>query len=204
MFAARVELIPLADRRKNLFVFRSDATPLEFRMAAAGALVRRGVEINFQIGVGQHHRANVAPQHNHPPALGNGAHLGRENLAHPFVGRHLRNVGVHLGGANGPSDILAVQQHGALSAIVEVRRKHVNLHRLGQLRYGRFVGHGGAPQERRECDGAIHDAGVETQIIESAGQQRAHRGFAGGRRAVEGDDGRKHGGNDECGMRNDE
>ncbi len=144
--------------------------------AAAGALFGRGHDVELQRRVGHDHGADVAANHDHPPAPPDSAlpfHHPRPNTGH---GRHLRHGGVYFRPAQIPGDVLAVEPDGVLPAVVFVaQRQHVEVNAVGQGRQRRLIVQRHVVANGGQRQRAIHAAGIEVEIAQAQGQKKAQR-----------------------------
>ena len=107
---------------------------------APGPLAGAGREIDLEIGVGEHHRADVATLHHagaalgHPPAL-----LVPPAWRAPRVGGHGRHGPVHRRRADGAGDVAPVDRHPVT---------HLDGEAPGQLGHRRRCRRGSRPLSR--------------------------------------------------------
>ena len=132
-----VIVVPLNDGGQHILVAFFYALLLLFQPAAAGAGLWGGGQVNFNGGLGQHHRADIPPIHDDIVLPGQAALLLQQ------VGPYLRQGGNSGGGrgglrqADGLRNILAIQQDALLARLkpqvnVDLRQQGESL--LGSAR----------------------------------------------------------------------
>ena len=80
-------------------------------------LLRRGVEIQLEVGVRQDVRADVSPGHHDPAGIGERPLTRHERRAHRRHGRELAHPLVDLGRMDRIGDVLAVEPDAAIAAM---------------------------------------------------------------------------------------
>src|SRR5262245_40681634 len=69
---------------------------LQFRMAPAPSLLRRGIKVKFDIGIRKDHGANIAAFHHDSPSLPQFALYRQQTLTHRWLSRHFGGHLTHL------------------------------------------------------------------------------------------------------------
>src|SRR5438067_1507095 len=100
-------------------------------MAAAGAFCKTCIEINFEFGIRQHDRANIATDHYHSIPLCHCTLLCNQNSSHFGMCGDGRDGGGDGGAADFPGDIMATRCDGILASISELGTADDNLSILG-------------------------------------------------------------------------
>ena len=77
------------------------AAPLADKQAPSYPFARVRIQKNFDFGVREHHRPNVASFHHHAGPLADGALLGHHGPPHPRNHRHLGRPARNLGCSDG-------------------------------------------------------------------------------------------------------
>ena len=95
------------------------AACLALKITPPGALCQAGIEVNLQLGVRQHHGADIPPDHHHAATFADASLLDAHRLAHAEIRRHGRYGLLDLGPPDVPGEVLAVGQHGNVAAIVK-------------------------------------------------------------------------------------
>ena len=119
------DLVPAAHHRQRFLIVGLPPPCLQFQPAPVGALLDRRVQVYFEVGFRQHHRANVPPDHHDSLSFSDAALLAHHLLAHTAIGRDQGDVGVHLREADFPSDVLPVCQDGVLPPVIHRGRTDV-------------------------------------------------------------------------------
>ena len=109
--AVGVIVIPLNDVSQDLLERGLFPFLQQLCMAAAGPLLGRGGEVDFHLGVWEHHCADVPAVHDHVIFPGDFALELKEEIPHCGQRRHLGGRHGHFGGADLLGDILSVHQH---------------------------------------------------------------------------------------------
>ena len=174
-------LLPLIPHSGAIVVNASWTLHRGLGNATLGARAWRRGEVQLQLGVGEHHRADVAPLDHSPAALGGpcllaGTHLG----AHLAVGRDHSHRAGDLGGADRSGGIHPVDEHATLADL--------QMYRSSQRTDRRRVVERQFAAHRGERHRAVHRPGVEVLEAEPLGQGLADGALAGPGRAVDGDD----------------
>ena len=106
--ALRVDLVAAAEVLKHHLLGYRCSVADELGVAAARALLGRGVEIDLEVGVGQDDGADIAAGHHDRVLAGEVALLAHERLADAGDPRDERDVLLDLGGAQAIGDVDAV------------------------------------------------------------------------------------------------
>ena len=187
--AAHVGLVALADVAFDLLHRHRHALARQLLVAAAGAHGGVGRHKQFQLGVGEHHCADVPAVHHHAPAA---AHLllhGHQFAAHLGDGAHAAHAVRDLDGADFALDQIAVDVDvagPALGVEAEGDRNAVQ-----QLHDGLFVDDArtdGPVFEGVERHGAVHGARVDEDIAQAGRDGFGEGAFSARRKAVDGND----------------
>ena len=114
--------------RKDPCKFRGFALFFKFALAPSGAHVGRSIQKNLQIGVGEHHRSDIAALHHHAALFAGAALLGHHRMTDP---RNHRNDGSgvgHFRRTNRVRDVFAVKKDAQLSVL----RHEIDSRRSGE------------------------------------------------------------------------
>ena len=172
--AGRVVMVALVRWRLDLVDVASGFGDTTF-----GANPRRGREVQLQLGVGEHHRTDVAALEHSPAALFGPLPLPPHQFgAHRAVGGDRADRGGDLVAADLGGRVDPVDQHAVL-ADLEVES-------LRRARRPVEIGRVDATAHRGERDGAVHRAGVEILEAEASRERPRDSALAGSGRTIDG------------------
>ena len=155
-----VVVVPLLHLPQHLGVGLGRTPLLQLQLPALCPHLHVGVEENFHVRVGQHHRADIPAVHDDAVLPRQRAlHLHQE-VPHTLDGGDGGGVHGYLRQADVRRHILPVQQH-ALQAVAVVLHGDVDVRQRGQHR--RRVLGVDAPSLHIQTDGAVNGAGVHIQ-----------------------------------------
>ena len=138
------------------------------------ALLDGGIEEQLEIGIGQHHRPDVAARDHDPAALGERPLAREQGRAHVADLRHVRHRGVNVGAARLVGRVRAVQEDAgqAAGAVVGERDATDQVNEAG-----RVVGRD-AFAKRGRGQRPVQEAGVDEAQPETARGCRADAALA--------------------------
>ena len=156
------------------------ASGFHLALAAAGACLGIGEEEELAGRIGKDKGALIAALGDHVAALGGLPLPGAELAAHNGAVGHGTGGRGHGGAADFAGHVLAVEPDAA--------RRHLDAQLGEQLCEAVLVAQVEAATEARQCDDAIHGAGVEKLEAEALREATGGAALAGAGGAVDGDD----------------
>ena len=135
--------------------------------APPGALLRRRIQVNLHVGVGEHHGADVPSLYDHAVPASQRALAIDEHLAHLRHPRHRRRRLVDVRRPHSTRNVGAVRHHETVF--------DGELQSGRQRAHGIFVGQRQPSPERSPTHRAIHRARVHVCVVERARQRARHR-----------------------------
>ena len=175
-----IDVIALLDVAQNVVVGRRHPLGLELVVATPGTHFGRSGDEDFEFGVGEHRRADVAAVHH--DAFGF-AHLLlelRHGFTHKRQGGHRTHLTAHLDGADGfLHAFLAEVGEGQVCRRVEAEI-HADVGHLAVQPFGidAAVGQEEVVALRIEGDSTVHRTTVDVDIAHFARQLFGHRALA--------------------------
>ena len=179
----RIVIIALLELAQHVGIRLLNALLLQLAVAALRAALRRGGQEDFQPGVRQDDRADIAPVHDGTVRAREIALHIQQKRAHDWQRRHTRGKQRHLRQADRVRDVLAVEQHPLLACGVigkldlQLRQQHLHGGGVRTVRAGPLTG---------EADRAVDRAGVHIDEAEAARGRAGDRALSGAGRAVDG------------------
>src|SRR6185503_16195695 len=116
--ASGINPITLEDHCQDIVVIGLPATRNDLIITTLRALLRRGIQIDLQIGFGQYHRPDIAPNHDDLSALTDAPLLLAQRLTYATIGRDDGYICIHFRQPRFPGNIFSCDQDVADASIL--------------------------------------------------------------------------------------
>ena len=163
---------------------RSTRIEVALSRPAHRALLDRGIEVQLEVRIGQHDRADVTTGHDDPAVCREGPLALEERRPERGDRADLGHVRVDLRAADGVGHVTAVTQDAGQVPVVIVGE----LELLDEVDERICIVAADPPVKRQPGDRAVQQAGVEEAVAELAGRGGAHAALARRTRSIERND----------------
>ena len=183
MRPAGVLFIPVSDVRPDFFQIHFHTFLQKLLLPAEGTLFNTGKHINFQIGVGKHHRTDVPAIHYYPAVTSQFLLFFHQDFPHFGVRCHRADIPVDLGGANSFRNIFTIHKNHRIQVI----GSELQIGFCRQFRHRIPVIDRDVLPQGFQGYRTVHCPGIDVGISQFPGDQTGSSAFAAGSGTVNSD-----------------